>query len=213
MVNKNVESEEDLPCQDPLVIFTGAADKDYFVGNERSGNFVLRRKLYSPLTKSKSVDSEVFVTYVDENNRYKQIKNNLIKSIISVIGKLKISRTNKMHLVAKEIEWNLVTGDTKSCIQGGENKNDQEEKELELIEKNFEKINKKRKRNISSTSTISAPAFTTIASSTSTPSSSPPPPPHSLPSTNATSMSAKGKERAYLELSKDIIHDEQESNK
>ncbi|CAI2190478.1 3917_t:CDS:2, partial [Funneliformis geosporum] len=104
MVNKNIESEEDLPCQDPLVIFTGAADKDYFVGNERSGNFVQANK------------------------------NNLIKSIISVIGKLKISRTNK-HLVAKEIERNLVTGDTKSCNQSGENKNDQEEKELELIEK------------------------------------------------------------------------------
>ncbi|CAG8623951.1 11863_t:CDS:2, partial [Funneliformis caledonium] len=111
MVNKNIESEEDLPCQDPLVIFTDAADKDYFVGNERSGNFVLRRKLYSPLTKSK----------VQAN------KNNLIKSIISVIGKLKISRTNK-HLVAKEIERNLVAGDTKSCNQSGENKNDQEEK-------------------------------------------------------------------------------------
>ena len=51
--------------------------------------------------------------FLTSSCRYKQIKNNRIKSIISVIGKLKINRTNKMHLVAKEIEWNLVTGDTK----------------------------------------------------------------------------------------------------
>ncbi|CAG8683254.1 5241_t:CDS:2, partial [Funneliformis mosseae] len=134
MVNKSIESEENLPCQDPFVIFTDAANKDYFVENEQSGNFVLRRKF---------------------------------------IGKLKISRTNK-HLVAKEIEQNLVTGDTKLCNQ-------------------------------------SASAFTTITSLTSTTSSSPCP--HSLLFTNTTSMSVKGKERAYLKLSKDIIHDEQESNK
>lgn len=200
MVDKDGEGEEDLPHQDPLIIFTGVANNDFFVENETGGNFVLNRKLYNPISKNKNINSEIYVTYVDENRRYKTIKNNLGRSIISVLGKLRISKTNKQHLAAKEIEWNLIPNEPK--VNKDNNKNhDDEEKELELIEKSFEKVNKKRKHIAPSTSSSTSPTTSSTYSTTiSVPTSSSP-----AASTATDTPNAKGKEQAYDNMSKDIL--------
>ncbi|CAJ0838458.1 13494_t:CDS:2 [Entrophospora sp. SA101] len=167
MVDKDGEGEEDLPHQDPLIIFTGVANNGFFVENETGGNFVLNRKPYNPMSKNKNINSEIYVTYVDENKRYKTIKNNLGRSIISVLGKLRISKTNKQHLAAKEIEWNLIPNEPKMNKDNNKN-HDDEEKELELIEKSLKN---------------SSPAASTATDTT----------------------NAKGKEKAYDNMSKDIL--------
>nr|CAG8563076.1 6755_t:CDS:2 [Entrophospora candida] len=200
MVDKDGEGEEDLPHQDPLIIFTGVANNDFFVENETGGNFVLNRKLYNPMSKNKNINSEIYVTYVDENKRYKTIKNNLGRSIISVLGKLRISKTNKQHLAAKEIEWNLIPNEPKMNKDNNKN-HDDEEKELELIEKSFEKVNKKRKHVAPSTSSSTSPTTSSTYSTTiSVPTSSSP-----VTSTATDTTNAKDKEKAYDNMSKDIL--------
>ncbi|CAG8746605.1 15703_t:CDS:2, partial [Racocetra persica] len=54
-------------------------------------SFILSQKLYNPTNSQKSIESNVIISYTNANVHYDLLKESLKKSIISAIGRLKLS--------------------------------------------------------------------------------------------------------------------------
>ncbi|RIB06974.1 hypothetical protein C2G38_2215711 [Gigaspora rosea] len=71
----------------------------------------MARLLYNGVTNNRNVESKVIVSYKNKNNKYSAMKNNLKKTVLSGIGRLKIRSKNFHHILASDIEWTYVSND------------------------------------------------------------------------------------------------------
>ncbi|CAG8738519.1 6753_t:CDS:2 [Dentiscutata erythropus] len=69
---------------------------------------MLSKKLYNPVTGQKAINYDIIVFYTNTNGCYNSLRNNLKKTILSAIGRFKVSTQSKIpHIISSEIEWNL----------------------------------------------------------------------------------------------------------
>ena len=137
-------SLEDLPEHSPLLMFSSPVEHGFLMESDNDKHsFIMSKKLYNGVKKSKDVKNRIFVSYNNEGGRYNHLRKNIKRGIFSVIGKLKISKTKMLHLIAQEIEWNLISATSNDTVN---NDNNADEKELEAIENNYiDRKEKKRK--------------------------------------------------------------------
>ncbi|CAG8763931.1 34141_t:CDS:2, partial [Gigaspora margarita] len=123
-------------------------------------SFILTRRLYNGVTNNKHVPSNVIVSYANENNWYNAIKNNLQKTVLSVIGRLKIGSSRVPYIVASDIEWTYLTNESQSSSSSSKEKSRSREEldtQLDNIEKKYatlfsQPLQKKPKLSLHSTS-------------------------------------------------------------
>ncbi|RIB07425.1 hypothetical protein C2G38_2214509 [Gigaspora rosea] len=84
---------EDLPYTFPLLLYTAPVLTNSYKVNNAIGrqSFMLSKKLYNPVTNQKGIESNVIVSYTNANGRYDSLKDNLKKSVISAVGRLKLN--------------------------------------------------------------------------------------------------------------------------
>ncbi|CAG8495687.1 9882_t:CDS:2 [Dentiscutata heterogama] len=108
---------EDLPLAFPLLLYTAPAITNSYKFNDTIGrqSFMLSKKLYNPVTDQKAIESDVIVSYTNANGRYDSLKESLKKSVISAVGRLKLTSNSKIpHIISSEIEWSYAANDLKS---------------------------------------------------------------------------------------------------
>ncbi|RIB25434.1 hypothetical protein C2G38_2031075 [Gigaspora rosea] len=108
-----VLTPEDLPSSSPLLIYSAAVVADSYIPDNQGGreSFVMARQLYNGVTNNRNVESKIIVSYKNENNRYNAMKNNLKKTVLSVIGHLKIRSKKFHHIFASDIKWTYVSNE------------------------------------------------------------------------------------------------------
>ncbi|KAF0437172.1 hypothetical protein F8M41_004474 [Gigaspora margarita] len=108
-----VLTPEDLLSSSPLLIYSAAVVADSYIPDNQGGreSFMMARQLYNRVTNNRNVESKVIVSYKNENNRYNAMKNNLKKTVLSVIGCLKIGSKKFSHILASDIEWTYVSNE------------------------------------------------------------------------------------------------------
>ncbi|KAF0431394.1 hypothetical protein F8M41_005406 [Gigaspora margarita] len=108
-----VLTPEDLPSSSPLLIYSATVVVDSYIPDNQDGqeSFMIARQLYNGVTNNRNMESRVIVFYKNENNRYNAMKNNLKKTVLSVIGCLKIGSKKFSHVLASDIEWTYVSND------------------------------------------------------------------------------------------------------
>ncbi|KAF0504550.1 hypothetical protein F8M41_019496 [Gigaspora margarita] len=81
---------EDLPDSSSLLIYTASVVPNSYIPDNRGGceSFIMARRLYNSVTNNKNIDLKVIVSYTNEHNCYNSMKNNLKKTVLSVIGHL-----------------------------------------------------------------------------------------------------------------------------
>ncbi|CAG8681759.1 15894_t:CDS:2 [Dentiscutata heterogama] len=72
-------TQEDLPNSSPLLLYSAPLVPNSYISDNNGGreSFMLARRLYNRVTNNKQIDSKVIVLYLNENNRYNALKNNL----------------------------------------------------------------------------------------------------------------------------------------
>ncbi|RIB08432.1 hypothetical protein C2G38_2211649 [Gigaspora rosea] len=108
-----VLTPEDLPSSSLLLIYFAAIIADSYIPDNQGGreSFMMARLLYNGVTNNRNVESKVIVSYKNENNRYNAMKNNLKKTVLSVIERLKISSKKFPNILASDIEWTHVSNE------------------------------------------------------------------------------------------------------
>ncbi|KAF0496506.1 hypothetical protein F8M41_020948 [Gigaspora margarita] len=101
-----VPTSSDLLYSSPLLLFSALVVQSSCCpdNEEERESFILARYLYNGITNNKHVPSNVIVSYANENNQYNTIKNNLQKTVLSVIERLKIGSSRVPHIVASDID-------------------------------------------------------------------------------------------------------------
>ncbi|RIB06973.1 hypothetical protein C2G38_2215704 [Gigaspora rosea] len=104
---------ENLLSSSPLLIYSAAVVADSYIPDNQGGreSFIMARLLYNGVTNNRNVESKVIVSYKNENNKYSAMKNNLKKTVLSGIGRLKIRSKKFPHILASDIEWTYVSND------------------------------------------------------------------------------------------------------
>ncbi|CAG8673206.1 8877_t:CDS:2 [Acaulospora morrowiae] len=112
-------------------------------------SFMLSKRLYNGVNNHKNIESKVIVSYTNVHGRYNSIKTNLKKTIMSVVGKLKIGGSSMQHIIASEIEWNYAGNNSQSSNVSDQNSTNMQE--LESLEARYLQMNAspKKKRKIS----------------------------------------------------------------
>ncbi|RIB21946.1 hypothetical protein C2G38_2175247 [Gigaspora rosea] len=108
-----VLTSEDLPSSSPLLIYSAAVIADSYIPDNQGSkeSFMMARQLYNGVTNNRNVESKVIVSYKNKNNRYSAMKNNLKKTVLSVIESLKIGSQKFAHILASDIEWTYVSNE------------------------------------------------------------------------------------------------------
>ncbi|CAG8850633.1 30886_t:CDS:2, partial [Gigaspora margarita] len=150
---------EDLPYASPLLLFSAPVFQNSFLSLDGSKEcFILSKRLYNGVNNHRNIEAKITVSYDNSNNRYDAIKNNIKKTVMSVIGQLRIGKKNTPHIIASDIEWNYAGTDSKASNVSSEGK--QKSKQdfdtlLESIEEKYAAMNSPNKRqriNLTSTS-------------------------------------------------------------
>ncbi|CAG8743990.1 7466_t:CDS:1, partial [Dentiscutata heterogama] len=108
---------EDLPLAFPLLLYTALAVTNSYKFNNtiEKQSFMLSKKLYNLVTGQKAIESDVIVSYTNANGHYDSLKKSLKKSVISAVGRLKLTFNSKIpHIISSEIEWSYAANDPKS---------------------------------------------------------------------------------------------------
>ncbi|KAF0483986.1 hypothetical protein F8M41_023149 [Gigaspora margarita] len=148
--NDALLTPEDLPCTSSFLLFSAPAFQNSFLsldGNKEC--FILSKRLYNKVNNHRNIKAKITVSYDNLNNRYDAIKNNLKKTVMSVIGQLKIGKKNTPHIIASDIEWNYARTNSKVSNISSEGK--QKLKQdfdtlLESIEEKYAAMNSLNKR-------------------------------------------------------------------
>jgi hypothetical protein len=151
---------EDLPYTSPLLIYSAPAVTNSYKSNDEVGrqSFLMSKKLYNGVTGKKNVESNVIISYTNPNGRYNSLKDNLKKTILSVIGRFKIGSQKKLpHIIASDIEWNYASNVNESRTSNSFNKeknksHEELDNQLDIIEEKYARMSaaetsKKRKLN------------------------------------------------------------------
>ncbi|KAF0415903.1 hypothetical protein F8M41_007555 [Gigaspora margarita] len=101
-----IPTSNDLPLSLPLLIYSAMPVSGSYLSDSNSGkeSVMLSRRLYNGITSTKNIPSKVIISYRNENKRYDAVKNNFQKTVLSVVGRLKVSSNNIPHIIASEIE-------------------------------------------------------------------------------------------------------------
>ncbi|CAG8612817.1 13979_t:CDS:2 [Dentiscutata erythropus] len=144
---------DDLPYTSPLLLFSAPVVPNSHFSNNEFGreSLMLSKKLYNGVTGHKNIESEVIVSYTNQNGRYNALKDNLKKTVLSVIGSLKIGAKKMLHIIATDIEWNYAGNEQTSdnSNKGKAKAQNDLNNHLESIEEKYTKLNspsKKRQR-------------------------------------------------------------------
>ncbi|CAG8854955.1 34298_t:CDS:2, partial [Gigaspora margarita] len=135
-------TQEDLPNSSPLLLYSASVVPNSYIPNNNGGreSFILARRLYNGVTNNKQVDSKVIISYVNENNRYNSLKNNLKRTVLSVVGRLKLGSKRLPHILASDIEWTYPTNDpqpSNTSTSGKTSSQGELDTELESIEEKY----------------------------------------------------------------------------
>ncbi|CAG8849019.1 33970_t:CDS:2, partial [Gigaspora margarita] len=106
--NGSACTPDDLPYAFPLLIYSAPTITNSYKANNNVGcqSFMLSKKLYNTITGQKAIDSDVIVIYTNINAHYDFLRDSLKRTVISVIGRLKLSFQSKIpHIISSEIEW------------------------------------------------------------------------------------------------------------
>ncbi|CAG8538699.1 14550_t:CDS:2 [Cetraspora pellucida] len=124
--------------------------------NIEYAKFMLSRRLYNGVTGKKNIESNIIVSYTNQNSRYNSLKENLKRTIMSVVGRFKIGSHKKTpHILVSDIEWNYAGNNNESQTSNPSNKGKEKPREeldnqLDIIEEKYAKMDtqpsKKRKR-------------------------------------------------------------------
>ncbi|RIB03779.1 hypothetical protein C2G38_2224080 [Gigaspora rosea] len=169
---------EDLPYTSPLLLFSAPVLHNSFLSLGKGREcFILSKRLYNGVNNHRNIDAKITVSYDNSNNRYDAIKNNLKKTVMSVIGQLRIGKTNTPHIIASDVEWNYAGTDSKpsNTSNGGKQKTKQSfDNLLNSIEEKYANMNskspnKKQRVNLTSTArsnaSIEKPTTTNVLNS------------------------------------------------
>ncbi|RHZ80143.1 hypothetical protein Glove_139g15 [Diversispora epigaea] len=155
----STNTQEDLPYSSPLLIYSAPALTNSYKSNDEIGrhSFLMSKKLYNGVTGKKNVESNIIISYTNPNGRYNSLKDNLKKTVMSVIGRFKIgSHKRPPHIMASDIEWNYAgnIGESQSLHSSNKGKTKPHEdldNQLDIIDEKYAKMNseslKKRKLN------------------------------------------------------------------
>ncbi|CAG8741414.1 14650_t:CDS:1, partial [Dentiscutata erythropus] len=116
----------------PLLLYSAMAIPGSYLSNNNRGreSFMLARRLYNGITNTKNISSKVIVFYRNENKHYDAVKNNFQKTVLSIIGRLKVSSNKTPHIIASEIEW-IYVNEAQSSSTSNKSKS-QSHEELDL---------------------------------------------------------------------------------
>ncbi|CAG8810504.1 17001_t:CDS:2, partial [Racocetra persica] len=88
----------------PILIYSSPAAPDSYIDNDEGRkSFELLRKSYNGVTSHRNLDSNVIVSYSNKYSRYNTLKDNILKTVISVIRRLKLG-SNKIPHILDNIE-------------------------------------------------------------------------------------------------------------
>ncbi|CAG8755275.1 16296_t:CDS:1, partial [Gigaspora margarita] len=105
--NGSACTPDDLPYAFPLLMYSAPTITNFYKANNNVGrqSFMLSKKLYNPVTGQKAINSDVIVSYTNVNGHYDSLRDSLKRTVISVIGRLKLSSQSKIpHIISSEIE-------------------------------------------------------------------------------------------------------------
>ncbi|CAG8791649.1 7979_t:CDS:1 [Gigaspora margarita] len=150
---------KDLLYTFPFLLYTAPALTNSYKVNDAIGrqSFMLLKKLYNSVTNQKGIEFNVIVSYTNANGCYNSLKDNLKKSVISAVGRLKLNSNSKIpHIISSKIEWSYTTNDPKSSNQPSV-KSKESDKQLDLIEEQYisQPSNKRARTSIFSSSSKS----------------------------------------------------------
>ncbi|RIB26565.1 hypothetical protein C2G38_2266581 [Gigaspora rosea] len=135
---------DNLPHSPPLLLYSApVVSNSYFSDNEFGReSFMLSKKLYNGVTGYKNIESEVIIFYTNQTNRYDTLKNNLKKTVLSVIGRFKVGTRKMHHIIAFDIEWNYAGAEQSSnnSNKGKAKAQDDINNHLENIEEKYAKL-------------------------------------------------------------------------
>ncbi|KAF0544530.1 hypothetical protein F8M41_002678 [Gigaspora margarita] len=176
---------DDLPYAFPLLMYSAPTITNSYKANDNVGHqrFMLLKKLYNPITGQKAIDSNVIVSYTNINGRYDSLKNSIKRTVVSVIGRLKLSFQSKIpHIISSEIEWSYPSNESQSSsltINAKLKTRKELNSQLDLIEEQYSTMESqafKRRKGLTpfaSATTISISPLSASNTSTSTFSVSP----------------------------------------
>ncbi|CAG8471451.1 15677_t:CDS:2 [Dentiscutata erythropus] len=121
--NDTLLTPKDLLYASPLLLFSAPILQNSFLsldGNKEC--FILTKRLYNGVNNHKNIETKITVSYDNSNNRYDIIKNNIKKTVMSVIGQLKIGKKNTLHIIASDIKWNYASIEEKYTAMNSLNK-------------------------------------------------------------------------------------------
>ncbi|CAG8729677.1 28790_t:CDS:2 [Dentiscutata erythropus] len=90
--NNALLTPEDLSYASPFLLFSAPILQNSFLsldGNKEC--FILTKRLYNGVNNHRNIEAKITVSYDNLNNQYDAIKNNIKKTVMSVIGQLKIA--------------------------------------------------------------------------------------------------------------------------
>ncbi|CAG8552288.1 21978_t:CDS:1, partial [Racocetra persica] len=151
----------DLPHASPLLLYSAFIISDFYFSNNDLGieSLMLSKKLYNSITRNKNIESEVIISYFNQNGHYDALKNNLKKPVLFIIRRLKVGTKKMLHLIASDIEWNYTSNEQSSETSNKEKRKAQNDinNHLDTIKEKYAKlsISPSRKRKQSNLLTTS----------------------------------------------------------
>ncbi|KAF0432880.1 hypothetical protein F8M41_005133 [Gigaspora margarita] len=78
---------EDLPSSSSLLVYFAPVVQNSYIHDNRGGqeSFILARSLYNAFTNYNYIDSKVIISYINKNNCYNALKNNLSKWVYQLL--------------------------------------------------------------------------------------------------------------------------------
>ncbi|CAG8699293.1 27505_t:CDS:2 [Dentiscutata erythropus] len=135
----------DLLYSSLLLLFSASVIPNTHFSNNKFGkeSLMLSKKLYNGATSYKNIETEIIVSYTNQNSQYNVLKDNLKKTVLSVIRRLKIGAKKMLHIIATDIKWNYASNEqtsdnsnkVKAKAQGDINDH------LESIKEKYTKLN------------------------------------------------------------------------
>ncbi|CAG8746689.1 14148_t:CDS:2, partial [Dentiscutata erythropus] len=105
--NEYILTPPDLSHSSSLLLFSAPVVQGSYHPATNGGreSFMLSKHLYNGITNNKQVLSNIIVSYTNKNKHYNALKNNMQRTVLSVIERLKIGTSKIPHIIAFDIKW------------------------------------------------------------------------------------------------------------
>ncbi|CAG8619106.1 2148_t:CDS:1 [Cetraspora pellucida] len=133
-------THDDLPWSAPMLIYSSPVVSDSYIDNDGGRkSFELHRRSYNGVTGHKNLESNVIVSYSNDHGRYNTLRDNIPRTVISVVGRLKLGSNKILHIVASDIEWNYIGKSSNVSIDKNVPSQDDFDNQLDDIEEKYAK--------------------------------------------------------------------------